>query len=197
MALGGLTTTVLPDANVLFSRTLRDWLAMGSLYGPDGWYEVRWTEDILVEVLYKLRKKNPGASDNQIGGVRDKMTESFAGGRISGYSIETGIDYPDIYDAHVHSAAVHGEVDFVITMDKGFDKLDDIADGLPYEVHTPDSFFCLLDDSSPKTIQNITCLQLKYWLRRSGGAPFNLCTSLQRAGAPAFADRVREYLQHC
>jgi hypothetical protein len=197
MALGGLTTTVLPDANVLFSRTLRDWLAMGSLYGPDGWYEVRWTEDILAEVLYHLRKKNPHASDSQIGGVRDKLTGSFAGGRVSGYSIEPGVDYPDIYDAHVHSAAVHGEVDFVITMDKGFDKLDDIADGLPYEVHSPDSFFCLLDDSSPKTIHNITRRQLEYWLQRSRGTPFNLCTSLQQAGAPLFADRVRKYLQDC
>lgn len=197
MAMGGLTTTVLPDANVLFSRTLRDWLAMGSIYGPDGWYEVRWTEDILAEVLYHLRKKNPTASDQQIGGVRDKLMQAFAGGRISGYSIDPKIEYPDIYDAHVHAAAVQGEVDFVITADGDFTELGQIEDDLPYEVHSPDTFFCLLDDSSPNTVRAITRLQLEYWAKRSEGRSFNLCDSLRAAGAPDFADRVREHLQHC
>lgn len=197
MALGGLTTRVLPDANVWFSRTLRDWVGMCSVYGPDGWYEVHWTEDILAEVLYHLRKKNPDASDSEIGGVRDKIVRSFAGGRIAGYSIEPDIAYPDVYDAHVHSAAVHGEVDFVITADGDFEDLGAIVDELPYEIHSPDSLLCLLDDSSPSTIRSITRQQLEYWVKRRGERPFNLCAGLTAAGAPEFAERVREHLQHC
>lgn len=197
MALGGLTTRVLPDANILYSRTLRDWLALGSLYGPDGWYQVHWTEDILAELLYHLRKNNPQASDRQIGGVRDKIVQAFSGGRIEGYSIGTGIEYPDIYDAHVHAAAVHGGVNFVVTLDKGFEEFGEVLDALPYEIHSADSFYCLLDDSSPKSIRAITKLQLEYWSRRQAGRPFNLCTNLEKAGAPEFADRIRAHLRHC
>ncbi len=101
MASGALTTSVLPDANVLYSRTLRDWLALCALYGPEGWYEVRWTEDILAETLYHLRKNNPDASDHQIGGIRDKFVEAFGEGRISGYRVDPDISHPDIFDAHV------------------------------------------------------------------------------------------------
>ena len=192
MALGTLTTTVLPDANVLFSRTLRDWLGLCALHGPDGWYEVRWTEDILAETLYHLRMKNPAASYAQIGGIRDKIVAAFSGGRIAGYPIDPTIAYPDIFDAHVHAAAVHGGVDFVLTADRDFEKLAEILDSLPYEVHSPDSFFCLLDDSSPRSIRLVIKEQIDYWSKRQGR--FNLCTQLVNAGAPQFAERVRAHL---
>jgi hypothetical protein len=41
MTMGALTTAVLVDANILYSRTLRDWLALSYLQ-QDGWFEVRW-----------------------------------------------------------------------------------------------------------------------------------------------------------
>jgi len=194
MALVALTTTVLVDANVLYSKTLRDWLALCYLQ-QDGWFEVKWTEDILAEVLYHLRKDNPTFSDHQIGGVRDKIIRTFPDGRITGYKIDTNVPYPDIFDAHVHAAATHGEVDFVLTLDRGFTKLGSLLDELSYELHSPDSFFCLLDDSSPFSIQQVTQLQLDYWVTK--GKPFNLCTQLENAGAPQFAERVRTHLLAC
>lgn len=194
MAMGALTTTVLVDANVFYSKTLRDWLALCYLQ-QDGWFEVKWTEDIMAEVLYHLRKDHPTFSDPQIGGVRDKIVEIFPAGRIRGYEIDSGLPYPDIFDAHVHAAAIHGEVDFVLTSDRGFEKLGDLLDELPYEVHSPDSFFCLLDDSSPRSIQQVTQAQLDYWAAK--GKPFNLSTQLVNAGAPQFAERIRKHLQSC
>ncbi len=193
MAMGLLTTTVLVDANVLYSRTLRDWLALCYLH-TDGWFEVRWTEDIMAETIYHLRKQHPDASDRQIGGVRDNLVKTFANGRIAGYAIDPGVPYPDIFDAHVHAAAVHGGVDFVLTADRGFEQLDELLDELPYEVHCPDSFFCLLDDSSQQGIREVTKKQLDYWLDRHGTT--NLCTYLKKAGAPDFAERVRIHLQN-
>lgn len=83
MAMGTLTTAVLPDANVLYSRTLRDWLALCCLE-IDGWLEVKWTEDIMAEVVYRLRRDKPLASDQQIGGVRDRLVGVFRDGRITG-----------------------------------------------------------------------------------------------------------------
>ena len=152
----------------------------------------------MAEVIYRLRRDRPTASDRQIGGVRDRLVETFATGRITGYAIDPDLPYPDIFDAHVHAAAIHGDVDFVLTSDGGFERLGDQLDDLPYEVHTPDSFFCLLDDSSPKSIRAVIKKQLDYWLGKGkGGEQFNLCAHLERAGAPEFADRVRGYMQNC
>ena len=107
MFMGASTTIVLPDANILYSRTLRDWLALCHLQ-VDGWFEVMWTEDIMAEVIYRLRRDNPMASDRQIGGVRDKLVAVFSSGRIVGYAIDPDVSYPDIFDAHVHAAASMG-----------------------------------------------------------------------------------------
>ena len=193
MARGTLTTAVLVDANVLYSRTLRDWLGLCFLQN-DGWFEVMWTEDILAEVLYRLRKDQPEASERAVGGIRDRIAETFSTGRITGYQISPDESYPDdLYDAHVHAAAVHAEADFILTMDRGFERLAEKLDELPYEVHSPDSFFCLLDDSSPSVIQAVLAKQLEYWSAK--GDSFNLCTHLKRAGAPEFAQRIRNYLQ--
>lgn len=195
MAIGALTTTVLVDANVFYSRTLRDWLSLCHLRGPDGWFEVKWTEDIMAEVVYRLRRDHATWSDQQVGGVRDRLVETFGAGRVAGYAIDPDVPYPDIFDAHVHAAAIHAGVDFLLTADSGFEELGERLDDLPYEVHSADSFFCLLDDSSPRSIRAVTDEQLNYWLQR--GRPFNLCTHLERAGAPEFAERVRGHLQHC
>jgi PIN domain-containing protein len=194
MAMGTLTTIVLVDANVLYSRTLRDWLGLCYLQS-DGWFEVVWTEDIMAEVIYRLRRANPTASDPQIGGVRDRLVEMFSTGRIAGFPIDSNVPYPDIFDAHVHAAAIHADVDFVLTADAGFEQLEGQLDELPYEVHNPDSFFCLLDDSSPDAIKAVIQKQVDYW--KAKGKQSNLCTHLERAGAPQFADRIRSHLRGC
>lgn len=100
--------------------------------------------------------------------------------------------YPDILDAHVHAAAVHGSVDLVITADQGFAALGKQLDELPYELHSPDSFFCLLDDWASHAVQAVLQKQLSYWKIRSG--QFDLCTHLRAAGAPEFAERIHRYL---
>ncbi|MEZ0363414.1 PIN domain-containing protein [Mycobacterium sp. pUA109] len=189
-----MTTTVLVDANVFYSRTLRDWLALCYLE-VDGWFEVMWTEDIMAEFIYHLRKRYPTASDRHIGGVRDQLVETFSTGRVAGYVIDADVPYPDIFDAHVHAAAVHARVDFLLTADNDFEQLADQLDDLLYEVHSPDSFFCLLDDSSPNAIKVVSQKQLDYW--KAKREQFNLCTQLQQAGAPQFAERVRGHLQAC
>jgi hypothetical protein len=73
-----------------------------------------WTEDIMAEVIYRLRRKNPTKSERQIGGVRDRLVETFSSGRIAGYTIEADLSYPDIFDAHVNAATIHADVDFVL-----------------------------------------------------------------------------------
>ena len=56
MKSGVMTGLVLPDANVLFSRTLRDWLFLLAHRGR--LYTVHSTEDILAETMAKYRIVN-------------------------------------------------------------------------------------------------------------------------------------------
>lgn len=155
-------------------------------------FQVFWTEDVMAEMLYRRRKKNPYLSEEQIGGIRRRVAVTFGeNSLITGYDIDETVDYPDVFDAHVHAAAVHGDIDLVLTEDTTgfvFDGLDD----LPYEVHGADDFFQLIDDSAPQLVQRVMAEQLRYWVARQGKS---LPEALRSAGAPLSAERIRQYLQ--
>ncbi|MBM4608566.1 hypothetical protein GS416_11870 [Rhodococcus hoagii] len=70
----------------------------------------------MVEFQYNLRKKNPFLDDAQVGGIRRRLESTFGeDSRISGYTVDPAGNYPDVGDAHVHCAAVHGSVDLLLT----------------------------------------------------------------------------------
>lgn len=186
---GGRVQRVLVDANVLYSRTLRDWLSLLYLRGGHGMFQVLWTEDIMAETLYHRRKDNPYLSDEQIGGIRRRMIKTFGEHSVvTGYAIDKNVDYPDLFDAHVHCAAVHGAADILLTANPTDFELDD----LDYEIYGADDFFQLVDDSAPSLVRQVIGVQLAYWVPR-GGKP--LPEALRNAGAPVFAERIRKYLQ--
>lgn len=186
-------TIVLLDANILLSRTLRDWIALLQIQAP-GLFTVAWTEDIMVETLYHLRKNHPLWSEAQVGGIRRNLEKTFTGGQITDYQIDQTVDYPDVGDAHVHAAAIHGSVDIVVTMNgKDFP----YGDGLAYEIYEPDDFLILVDDAVPEAVQAVTENQLRYYHEKSSaGDGVDLPFWLKKAGAPKFAVRVRGHLQH-
>ncbi|MEZ5210432.1 PIN domain-containing protein [Gordonia sp. (in: high G+C Gram-positive bacteria)] len=187
-------TQVFVDANVIRSRTLRDWLFL--LRNAGDMFSVCTTEDVIAEVVYTLRREKPDAPGYLTSSVHDRITEQLD------YRVE---DYPagapgycgsDPDDAHVHAAAVAAGVDIVLTADKGFTSLsEEDRDGLPYEIYHPDEFFVLVDDSSPDTVRRVSGEQLEYWCAKkpSGGA--NLPAALDDADCPRFAERVRLRLQ--
>ncbi|PPJ01219.1 hypothetical protein C5E51_34455 [Nocardia nova] len=188
----GRGTSVLVDANVLYSKTLRDWLALLYLDPGNGMFEVMWTDDIMAEFHYHLRKDFPLFSDAQIGGVRRELEKSFQTGRITGYTIDETIDYPDVGDAHVHCAALHAGVDILLT-----DNVKDFTgfDELPYEIYKPSEFFELVDDDAPHLVRAVTEQQLVYHVRKSKTGRVSLPEKLKSAGAHGFAERVRKHLQ--
>jgi hypothetical protein len=186
-------TIVLLDANILYSKTLRDWIALLQIEAP-GLFNVTWTEDIMVETLYHLRKDNPMWSEQQIGGIRRNLEKAFAGGQITGYQIDAALEYPDIGDAHVHAAAVHGAVDIVVTRN-GKDL--PYSDDLNYEIYQPDDFLILVDDAAPQAVRAVTEDQLRHYHRKSSATDgVDLPLRLKNAGAPMFAARIRDHLQH-
>ena len=185
---------VLIDANILYSRTLRDWFAMLALRSGEPLFRLRWTEDIMCETLFHLRKENPFWDEEQIGGVRRRIEQLFGNSaQIKGYPIDADLPYTDPHDAHLHAAAVHGDVQFVVSNDAKFGKFVAMHDEeFGYEHYTADEFLILVDDSSSPTVREVLLEQIEYFKKRDGS--FNLVTMLRNAGAPKFAGRIRRYL---
>jgi len=157
-------------------------------------FHLKWTEDILAELIYHIRKKHPHYSDAQVGGIRDRIIAVAPHGRIKGYVIDSDLAYTDDYDAHLHAAAEHGGVHYVITNDNRFldfaEANDDILD---YEVYTADDFLMLVNQSSPAAVREVLLEQIDYHRRRGG--TFNLPASLESSGAPQFADVIRKMMR--
>lgn len=186
-----MTIRVLVDANVLYARTLRDWLALIYLSRSGALYTVHWTEDILAEVLYRLRRQYPDWDGGKITTVRSRIADTFEGGRVDDFVVDGSFQGTDPNDHHVHAAALACSADIVLTGDKGFTGPDCDPDQLPYEVFAPDAFFVLADDSAPDIIRAVTREQTEYWSKQHGRAP--LTQQLEAAGCPEFAQRVRKH----
>lgn len=184
-------TKVFVDANVLYSRTLRDWLALLHLRSPGDVYAVYWTEDVLAETIYRLRRKHPDWDGAKITSVRDLIVRTFEGGRVDDFKIDGSFPGSDTNDRHVHAAAVACQADFVLTDDEGFVVSGQDVDALPYEVYRSDDFFVLVDDDVPDLVRQVTREQTVYWAKRTGRA--DLASKLIDAGCPEFAERVRNH----
>ncbi|WP_233506817.1 PIN domain-containing protein [Jiangella anatolica] len=180
------------DANVLYSKTLRDWLIMIQLESRGGLYELCWTEDILAEAIYQYRRRHPNVPGGVITQIRDSIAGSLAGARIDDFEIDGSFPGDDPHDQHVHAAAVAAGATYLITADGGFTSPGIDLDTLPYEVHTPDSFLVLVDDSAPHRVRAVTRDQERYWDRRPRSK--SLVQALQDAGCPDFAQRVLGHL---
>ena len=178
---------VFVDSNVLYSRTLRDWLGLIYLEEPQP-YAVFWTEDVVAEFLYHLRRDHPTWGGRRISSIRDHFCGTFENGRVADFDTTTLV-LPDPDDVHVHSAAVACDADILLTAN-----VKDFPGDLPYDVMTADEFFVLVDDSAPMAVHGATKRQAAYWGRKPGGA--DLPRGLTAAGCPRFADRVLDHLRN-
>lgn len=188
-----MTQRIFVDANVLFSRTLRDWLFLLKLQAENSMFVVMATEDVLAETVYRLRRHYPHWDGGQITRIRSSLTENLDE-MIDDYAILD--DYPgnDPDDVHVHSAVVAAGADMLITADSGFLSLRDLADTLPYEIWSIDEFFVLIDDSAPHLVEQVTKKQLLFWNQDPATAG-RLIEKLDSSGCPEFAVRVEGHLR--
>lgn len=180
-------TRVLVDANVLVSRTLRDWLLLLQIEAP-GMFATCWTEDILAETVHGIRRRNRHADGGAITQVADTLRATMSE-RIDGFAVESFPALNDSDDLHVHAAALAGGVNMLLTNDTDFLQLSrEVLDELPYEVIDADSFLVLVDDSSPKAVDEVMHKQWTYW--RSKDPASDLPQRLRDAGCPEFAERL-------
>lgn len=185
---------VFVDSNVFYSRTQRDWLGLMHTR-PDHLppFAVRWTEDVLADVIHHLRKQRPNAPGAAMAAIRDRIAATFETGRVTDFVIDGSYRGPDPHDAHVHAAAVACRAAYLLTNNTS-DFPEDASDPLPYEVIQPDDFFVLVDDANPELVAECVEEQIRYWARHSPG-DIDLVGPLERAVCPAFAARVRTHLQ--
>ena len=187
-----MPTRVLLDANVLVSRTLRDAIFLIQIESP-GMFATCWTEDILAETLYHLRRRNPQLDGRVVAAVRDKVSQVMSE-RIEGYPILEMPGLADRDDRHVHSAAVAGQVGILVTDDRGFLDLDPASMGaLSYDIVSADGFLVLADDSGPDAVRRMVRRQWEYWRGRDPAS--DLPARFVAAGCPAFAERVAGHIR--
>lgn len=187
---GAGATTVFVDANVWFSRTLRDWIGLLYITPDEPAFVVHWTEDVLAELIYHLRKKHPAWPGERITGIRDQLAGTFEAGRVDSFEIGNTYRGSDPGDAHIHAAAVACGANILVTCNTADFRGDE--DAAPYEVMHPDDFLVLVDDSAPHLVAEVVSRMCSYWISRQGGA--DLPRSLRTAGCSEFAERVRRHL---
>lgn len=188
-----IRNSVLPDANIWVSQTLHSWFGLIAAETRGDW-RFYWTEDILAEALYHRRKRFPLADSSWVENTRDRLMASMGDYRIGSFKIDASVSYPDEFDAHVHSAAVHAGIAHIVTDDrKGFVGLYDEPDDCPYEVYTADEFLCLVAESAMPVVDAVAKLQHRYYCKR--GQTFSLPEKLKAANANSFAEVVRGRLQ--
>lgn len=183
------------DANVLYSRTLRDWVCQLAL-SDDEPFRVCWSEDVLAEMLYHLRRDHPEWTEHVIGGIRRRLEEYFPEAIVTGYD-PTKVPAPsDINDWHVLAAAVEARAAYLVTCDHEL-----LAQSSAYEQHLDmlhvDEFLVLQFDTHPRLVHDRLEGQIGYLMRRYptdtyGQLRERALGQLEKAEARAFAARLRD-----
>lgn len=85
----GSSTPVFVDANVHFSRTKRDWIALLCTVPKPPLFRVHWTEDVLAELIGSLREKHPTWTGSLLTAVHDRFVDTYDGYRIDDFIVDT------------------------------------------------------------------------------------------------------------
>ncbi|WP_166997125.1 PIN domain-containing protein [Paramicrobacterium fandaimingii] len=176
------------DANVLYSKTLRDWLFLLRIETGGRMFALFSSEDTLTETLYHLRKNKADAPGRYTGAIQERIRASLDD-IVDDFP---AIDFPgaDDHDQHIHAAATSVNASYLIAGDRGFHDID--GDLLPYEVHSADSFFMLVAANAPGAVDRVITRQIGYYGKRSQSA--KLDAMLEKAGCSTFAVCVRGHL---
>ncbi|RLV54534.1 PIN domain-containing protein [Aeromicrobium phragmitis] len=181
---------VFVDANVLGSKTQYDWLFM--LKVECYMYAVVTSQDVLDEAHRVWRLRYP-AMDGSSRRRREEHFQKFFDDILSEWPGGEVASLKDINDAHVYNAAAAAGADVLLT-----NNAKDFGDSaeLPFDVYTPDEFYCLVAANSPNTVREVTLKQAMYWNQRlktnPDSPPKRLDEALQKAGCPKFALVVAE-----
>ena len=72
---------VFVDANILYSRTIRDWLFALST-SKIQMFDLFSSEDVFAEVVYHYRRSNPKRSGDEVSGLVNQIRELVSGHKL-------------------------------------------------------------------------------------------------------------------
>ena len=185
--LSGVPQIVLADANVLYSRVLRDYLLYAAEYRL---IAVAWSRSILDEVTEHLMANRPGFTVESAARLVTAMTKAFPYAErnpgAADYQKLAHLSLPDEDDRHVLAAALAAEADIICTSNLA-DFPEPVVAGLGFSVMTPDELLCRLIAAAPAVmllVHETSVANLR------GATDLSTIDALRRAGASQAAEAV-------
>jgi len=172
------------DANVLYPGSLRDTLLRVSALG---YYEVRWSQQILDEMSRNLLAKAE-MTPKQIERLLAAMQEAFPEAMVIGYEDLIENMPNDEKDRHVAAAAVVAVAQVIVT--SNLKDFRDLPEGI--EAQSPSKFLECLFTLDPDGLAEIIRQQAAA-LRRPPMTLNELLANLEKS-VPGFVRVVREHL---
>lgn len=176
----GLVSVVLADANVLYSRVLRDYLLYAA---AEQLISIRWSQRILDEFAKHLIANIAGFDREQAQRLFEGMNAAFPDALVapvSGhYQRLKSLHMPDPDDRHVVAAAVAAEADILCTSNtKHFPGL--VMDRVGVIRLTPDELLAGLLRAHPEEMLRVHRTSVE---RLKGATDESTLAALRRAGA--------------
>jgi predicted nucleic acid-binding protein len=181
----------------MYSRCLRDWLILMALDSEYTGYELRWSEAVLSEAFYHLRRDRPDASEQQVERWRDQMDENFPESKVTNWDPRSVPCPKDPNDHHVLEAAHAGGVDILVTHDRDISDFQRCLDQVDAAINVSDidDFILMVAKRHPALIRRRYRSQVAYWRHRRNmneeAAADSTTDSLDKAGAGRFAFLLR------
>lgn len=187
----GLVSIVLADANVLYSRVLRDYLLYAA---AEGLISIRWSQRILDEFAKHLIENIDGFDPAQARRLFAGMNATFPYALVSPvsghYQRFKNLHMPDPDDRHVVAAAVAAEADILCTSNTK-DFPDPVMDRVGLTRLTPDEVLAGLVRVHPGEMLRVHRTSVE---RLKGATDQSTLAALRRAGASRTADLMAELL---
>jgi hypothetical protein len=182
---------VLADANVLYSRVLRDYLLHAAEIGVCA---VTWSTRILDEATRGLQANIPGFTADVVARLVAALTDTFPDSLIdpspADYARLARWRLPDEDDRHVIAAALAAESTIICTGNiKHFP--EHVTEALDLAVMTPDQLLTELFDSHPAAMLEVHRMTVAAF---TGATDVSTVTALRKAQATRTADKVESLL---
>ena len=185
-ALPGLVRVVFVDANVLYSRVLRDYL----LYAADEEViAVAWSAAVLEETVKHLIENVAAFIAESGARLIDAMNGEVAPEHLEAVA---ALPLPDEGDRHVLAAAIAAEATVLCTANTR-DFPAAVVAALGLEVMTPDALLSALVTEFPSQMLTVHATSVE---RLRGATDESTIAALQRAGAPTAAALVAGLLNN-
>lgn len=182
---------VLADANVLYSRVLRDYLLYAATVEV---IEIRWSSAILEEATEHLTRNIAGFDLHAGDRLRAAMNHAFPEAEVEPDAeiarVITRLGLPDENDCHVLAAAVAVAADVLCT-DNLRDFPPEAMDEVGIQLMSADALLSLLIIEFPEQMHAAHRLSVS---RLSGATDRSTVAALRRAGAGRAAGLLAELL---